>query len=61
MATNNIHIHFMTAAIPKDGPSAGCAITLALLSLLKAHPLPAHFAITGELSLSGKVYYILYI
>ena len=51
----NIHIHLMSGAIPKDGPSAGCAITLALLSLLKQHPLPANMAITGEISLSGNV------
>lgn len=45
----------MSAAIGKDGPSAGCAITLALLSLLKNHHLPADFAMTGEISLGGKV------
>ena len=45
----------MSAAIAKDGPSAGCAITLSLLSLLKEYHLPADFAITGEISLSGKV------
>lgn len=55
LETKNIHVHFMSGAIPKDGPSAGCAITLALLSLLKGHSLPANMAMTGEISLAGNV------
>lgn len=52
---NDIHVHFPAAATPKDGPSAGTAIFCALLSLLTNKIVPASLAMTGELSLRGRV------
>lgn len=50
-----VHIHVPEGATPKDGPSAGIAITSAMLSLAMNRPLPAEVAMTGEVSLKGKV------
>lgn len=52
---NDFHVHFPCGGVPKDGPSAGVGITLALLSLLKHKPLRHDFAVTGEISLAGHV------
>ncbi len=51
----DVHIHFPEGAIPKDGPSAGVAVTVALISLFTDQPVYHTVAMTGEVSLQGKV------
>jgi len=52
---SDIHIHLPAGAVSKDGPSAGVAIGVALISLLTARPVRRNIAITGEMTMTGQV------
>lgn len=52
---HEIHIHVPAGAVPKEGPSAGIAMSIAMISALSERPVRADVAMTGELTLSGRV------
>ena len=54
-AEHDIHIHVPAGAVPKDGPSAGVAMTVALASLISRRPVRNDVAMTGEVTLTGQV------
>ncbi|MBS1888856.1 MAG: endopeptidase La [Actinobacteria bacterium] len=54
-AGHDVHIHVPAGAVPKDGPSAGVAMTVALASLISGRPVRNDVAMTGEVTLTGKV------
>jgi ATP-dependent Lon protease len=55
LAHERVHVHFPAGAVPKDGPSAGVTMTTALASLLSGRPVRPEVAMTGEVSLTGRV------
>jgi ATP-dependent Lon protease len=55
LADRGVHLHVPAGAVPKDGPSAGVTMTTALASLLSGRPVRSDVAMTGEVSLTGRV------
>jgi ATP-dependent Lon protease len=54
-AEHDVHIHVPAGAVPKDGPSAGVAMAMALASLVSGRPVASDVAMTGEITLTGQV------
>jgi ATP-dependent Lon protease len=54
-AQTDVHVHVPAGAIPKDGPSAGIAMTMAIASLFTGRPVKGSLGMTGEVTLRGRV------
>ncbi len=55
LKATDLHVHFPAGSVPKDGPSAGVAVTLAIASVMSRRPVRRDIAVTGEVTLRGKV------
>ena len=55
LTTYDLHLHVPAGAVPKDGPSAGIAITMAIASALSGRPIRSDIAMTGEITLRGRI------
>ena len=55
LENSNIHIHVPEGGVPKEGPSAGIALTTALISLFTNKKIPSTIAMTGEITIRGKI------
>ncbi len=55
LRSSDLHVHFPAGSVPKDGPSAGVAVTLAIASVMSRRPVRRDVAVTGEVTLRGRV------
>ena len=55
LRASDLHVHFPAGSVPKDGPSAGVAVTLAIASVMSRRPVRRDAAVTGEVTLRGRV------
>lgn len=55
LRASDLHVHFPAGSVPKDGPSAGVAVTLAIASVMSRRPVRRDIAVTGEVTLRGRV------